>query len=120
MFTRRRGVPANGTLYLKIGEVACTESGIDAMTNLTLVGISVHVNTSDGSRSYDVEVVKSPSGSPSLLNKVALPSGNTSARTAALSDAISAGDELGVRLVLSTGSGASSFDKIVVAVRVKR
>jgi hypothetical protein len=120
LFSRRGRVIAGGTIFLKIGEVACSEAGIDAMTDLTLVGISVRVNASDGSRDYDFEVVTTPSGSPTPLNKVALPSGNTSARATGLSDSISAGDEIGVRAVRTLGSGASTFNHMVVAVRVKR
>lgn len=119
VFTRRTPVPAYGTLYLKTGEVSCLSAGVSAISAMTLIGISVRVDQIDGSRTYDIEVVKNPSGVPTVLGSLNLGAAKTNHRDD-LSVLVSAEDELGARLVRATGTGMSTFNDIVVAVRFKR
>lgn len=114
-------MPFGGTLYLNTGEVSCLSAGVTAMSAMTLTSISVRVDVADGgSRTYDIEVVKSPSTSPSLLGSLNLGTAVSNHRDD-LSVALNAGDEFGARIVRVSGTpGKSDFNDIVVAVRFKR
>jgi hypothetical protein len=102
---------------LKTGEgVECSSAGDYIAVNMTLVAVTVEVNVVDASRAYNVEVITSPSGTPSVVGTLNLPTSTRGAGTVSLSAAVAAGSEIGVRMVRSSGSGGSSFDDINVTV----
>jgi hypothetical protein len=83
-----------------------------------ITGISIRVDTIDASRAYQVQVVTDPDGAVASVATLALPVSTQSARTVALSVAIAAGTSWGVRIVRTSGSGASSFNDLAVLVEV--
>jgi hypothetical protein len=83
-----------------------------------ITGISIRVDVVDASRAYQVQVVTNPDGAPASVATLALPVSTQSARTVALSAAIAAGTSWGVRIVRTSGSGASTFNDIAVLVEV--
>ena len=119
-FGRSGKVTGGGTIYLRWPDaVACSAAGFDAMRACTLKGISCRVDTADGSRNYNIEVVKDPDGVPALLGSALALNGVASNRRTDLNAAIAAGDSVGVRVVRSSGSGSSSFSSIVVLIELE-
>lgn len=118
-YTRNNKVPGSGTRYLRTGQgVDCSSAGDRLIRDVKITGISIRTNVSDGSRDYDVEVVSNPSGTPSVLATLALPSGSNSEGDDTLAVDVSAPTEIGVRLVRTSGSGSSAFNRINVNVQV--
>lgn len=118
-YTRASTVPGSGTRYLR------TSDGIDVSTcgdrliqDVRITGISIRVDSADASRSYTVEVLSDPSGTPAVLASLTLPVSSTGAGRNDLAVFVTAPTEIGVRVVLATGSGASSFSNINVNVQV--
>jgi len=115
-FTHDSGVPGGGTRYLRTGQgIVCSSAGIRIDPASTIAIVTIRVDVSDGSRNYDVEVISTPSGSPSVLATLSFASGNVSAG-GTFSAAVSSGTELGVRVIRTSGSGASTFNFINVLV----
>jgi len=119
IFTSTRSTPQGGILYLEIGNVTCMRAGVTAISATNLTGISVRVDAADGGRDFDFEVVTAPSSAtPTPIGALSL-SGALSNQRDDLNVAIPAGTEWGVRVVQTSGSGRSSFRKMVVAVRLR-
>lgn len=118
VFTVDGGVTSQGTRYLRTGEgVFCSSAGINIQPAKTLSRITVQVNAVDASRAYDVQVISnSSSASPTVLATLSLPTSSLEADSGALAVAVAASTELGVRLVRSSGSGASTFKQVNVLV----
>jgi hypothetical protein len=112
------GVPGGGTLYLRGTLNACSSVGYDMMRASNITGISIRVDAADASRAYQVQVVTNPDGAPASVAVLALPVSTQAARTVAVSGAIAAGTSWGVRIVRTSGSGASSFGNLAVLVEV--
>lgn len=113
-------LPSGGLLYLKGPDgVPCSSVGHDAMRACTLKGISFRADVPDTVQAYDVEVLKNPDGTPSVLGTLAIPVSVQSARRTDLSAAITAGDSLGVRLTRTSGAAASEFDQVTVVIELE-
>ena len=96
--------------------VLCSSAGDRTNVATTLTGISVQVDAIDAARSYDIEVVSSPSGTPVVLSTLNLATSTIGTSVSGLSVAVAANTEVGVRVVRATGAGASTFNDIVVVV----
>jgi len=113
-------VPTGGVLYLRGPDaVPCSSAGWDAMRACTLKGISFRNDVVDASQTYDVEVVKNPDGTPSLLGTaLSIPTSTRSARRTDLNAAIAAGDSFGVRITRTSGASASEFNQFNVLIEL--
>jgi hypothetical protein len=119
VFTRRVKIPSQtGIMYLDIGGVNCLTAGVTAISNAELVGLSIRVEAPDATRDYDVEVILDPGGADTLLGSLSLSNALSNFRDD-LSALITAGNEWGVRIRRTSGSGRSTFTNMVVAVRVR-
>ena len=78
------------------------------------------MDIADASRAFNVEVLTSPSTSPSVLSTLNLPASNTSAYATGVTGAISANTEVGVRVKRSNGSGGSTFNYINATIVLKQ
>lgn len=112
-------VPSSGPLYLSFSGVTNSSSGLTFPRTGNITSLSVTVDSADGSRDYDLDVVRDPTGTPVSLTTLALPSGSRSAYSSSLSISITAGWELGLRMVRTSGSGDSTFNDIVAAIEVE-
>lgn len=110
------GVPGAGTRFLQAGTVATSSVGDQLPMATTLVGASIRVDVIDASRSYNLQILSSPSGVATVLATLVLPVSTISVVNFSLSVSISSNVELGARLVLATGAGASTFSNIIVNV----
>jgi len=95
--------------------VVGSTAGIIIPRACTLTGGSIKVNAADASRAFDMEILKDSSGTPTVLATIALAVSATSAYSSSLSVAIAAGDEIGIRIVRTSGSGPSTFNSEVVS-----
>lgn len=112
-------VPTGGVLYLKGPDgVPCSSAGWDAMRACTLKGISFRNDIGDAAQAYDVEVVKNPDGTPSVIGTLAIPATTRSARRTDLNAAIAAGDSFGVRITRTSGASASEFTQFNVLIEL--
>jgi len=120
VFTARQATPANGELYLEIGEVNCRAAGVTAITATLLTGLSVRVDAIDGSRNYRFEVIINPSAAvPTVVGTLNLVNAISNQRDD-LGTWIPVGTEWGVRVVKTNAAvGRSAFSKMVVAVRLR-
>lgn len=120
-FKTNGGVPGGGTRFLDRANIAVTAVPVLLHAALTLIGITIVVDTADATRTYDVEVILDPGGANTLVGSaLTLASTNTFAETRALSAAIAASATWGVRLV-RTGApgGPSDFSEVRVEVEVE-
>ena len=102
-FGRNTAVPGMGSLQLK----APGDSFVGYRTGrvVTLTGGSIHVNTPDGVRSYNMDIrINGVSAAT-----VPLVAGAVGAHTAALAVPVAAGSEITAFVVLTAGVGASTF-----------
>lgn len=108
-------VPVGGTLFLKAGQVVTSSLGFRLFGVASILrGLSIVTDIADAVRSYDLELIKDPTGSPTLIDKVSLAATNRFAVTAALSAAVASGDELGFRLLRTAGAAAvSDFNQVL-------
>jgi len=113
-------VPTGGVLYLKGPDgVPCSSAGWDAMKACTLRGISFRNDIGDAVQTYDVEVVKNPDGTPSVLGSaLSIATSVRSARRTDLNAAIAAGDSVGVRITRTSGASASEFTQFNVLIEL--
>jgi len=111
-------VPVGGTLYLRGTFVACSALGYDMMRASNITGISIRVDAADASRAYQVQVGTNPDGAFASVATLNLPVSTQAARTTAVSGAIGAGSSWGVRIVLTSGTGKSTFGNVAVLVEV--
>lgn len=98
-------MPGGGTLQLEYSGDSLV--GQRQITAGTITGASIQVNVADGARSYNLSIRVNGVE----VETVALPSGSTGAHDATLSSAVVAGDLVTAFLVLTAGSGASTFDE---------
>lgn len=121
-YTYDKGVPSVGTQYLRTGEAVFVSAAGDWIaSSSTLTAITIKVNIPDPAISYNVEVLTSPSGTPTVIGTLALPVTSDTAGVTSLSAPISAGTEIGVRLVRSAGpTSKSEFNEINVTVILVR
>ena len=116
--THHNGVPAGGTRYLRVGQNIVTSSaGFHLPKDSTLRSITLQVNVVDNLRSYNIEVLKDPAGrlgAPVVLATLPLATGSLNNIANTLAVNVVAADELGARIVRATGTGRSSFRRIVV------
>lgn len=118
VFGNFSGVPAGGTLYLRCGQGAFSNSApYRLFRDGVITGASIRVDTADASRDYDMEIVDDPTGSPSVLATLSM-SNVVGVTNGALSAVVSSDDDIGVRLVRTSGAGASSFTNITVLVEI--
>lgn len=114
-YTSNGGVTGSGTRYLGTANgVFVSSAGDFSIENLILHGISINVDSTDGSRTFTVQVLTSPSTSPTVIASLTLPLSTRMASTTSLAVAIPSGTEIGVRVIRATGSGSSSFNDMVV------
>ena len=121
-YTNSNGVPNGGTRFYRTGEGARVSSvGDVADAALIIRAVVSSVDVADTDRTYTVEVVSDPSGSPSVLATFTI-DGNTSRfeKSTGLSVNIPVDTEFGVRVVRASGAGASSFSIHNVNVLVER
>lgn len=112
-------VPTGGVLYLRGPDaVPCSSAGWDAMRACTLKGISFRNDIGDASQSYDIEVVKNPDGTPSVIGTLAIPTTTRSARRTDLNAGIAVGDSFGVRITRTSGAAASEFTQFNVLIEL--
>ena len=122
-YTHGGGVPDGADQYLRLGVgVFSSEDGDLLTADGQIRGISVAVDAQDSVRGYDVEILSDPSGvggtGPTVEATLSLATNTLRARDRTLSVAVSGLLDLGVRLVRTSGAGASSFGEIVVLVEV--
>jgi hypothetical protein len=85
----------------------------------TFRGLTVTVDTAEATNNYDVELISDPTGARTLIGSaLTLTAGNRTAKRRDQSAAIVADTEIGARVVLSSGSGASTFSDVVVVVEL--
>lgn len=84
--------------------------------NCTLYAISVEVDVIDTVRTFDIEILTDPSGAGVVIGTLALPTSSRGASVTGLSAAVTAGTEIGARIVRSSSSGGSTFNAVVVNV----
>jgi hypothetical protein len=109
-------VPGGGTRYLQAGGVNVSSASDIIIRAANVTAISIEVDTADAARSYTVEVITNPSGIPVSIATLTLPVSVRTANTTAVSGAVPAATEVGVRLVRATGVGAATFNDVVVLV----
>lgn len=121
-YTHSSGVPGGaGIRFLRTGQgVVCSSAGDRLGLATRIVGISVEVDDPDGTRPYDIEILRDPSGSgtfpPTPLATLSLPVGTIGVSTFALSVSVPVNTEFGARLVRTAGMGTSTFSDINVSV----
>ena len=82
--------------------------------------ISIAVDMADSSNTYSVDVVTTPGGGgEATIATLSLAATNRTAYNTALSGAIAAGNEIGVKLTRTAGSGVSAFTYATVTVESK-
>jgi len=117
-FTVDDGVPNGGGRYLRLGEgVFSSQAGAMLTGDGELNGISFVADAADGSRDYDLEILSDPAGAPVVLATLPI-SGVQRNRVRGLAVSIVGLTEVGARLVRTSGSGPSSFNRVVVTVEV--
>lgn len=117
-----QAVPGGGTRFLKTGQgVPCSSAGDRYPSPITITAISVQVNNSDVTRTYDFTVNTNPSGTVGVTTPtaavVSLPTSTFAATTNGLSVTIPANTEIGVIATRTSGSGGSSFNDFNVIVQ---
>jgi hypothetical protein len=111
-FNQDKRVPSNGTLFLKAGEVATSAVPWVLATDATLAAISFAVDKVE-TNDYTVEVLVNGSVAAGAV----LTAGNTKV-VSATAVALSANDELSLRLVRTSGSGRSVFRNTLVNIQL--
>jgi hypothetical protein len=102
---------------LRVGQgVLSSSCGDRIAVSSTLTTITVEVDVVDASRSYTIDILSDPAGTPAVLGSLTLPINVRGASTTALSVAIIADTEIGARIVRASSSGGSTFNSIVVNV----
>jgi hypothetical protein len=119
-FTISNGVPTSGTRYANVGQnVLSSEVGIRLPAASTLVGITYSADATPGaSRTYDVEVISDPAGTPSIEATLAIGNAESADSRRDLSVAIGATTLLGVRMTRQADAGSSSFTDVVIIVEL--
>lgn len=119
-FSTDGGVPNGGTRYLDRVGIACTSVPVLLPAAATLIGLTIVVDSADGARTYEAEVVSDPAGAPVLIGSaLTLATGTTSNSRRDLSATIGAGVLWGVRARRSAGTGPSSFSNLRIEVEVQ-
>jgi hypothetical protein len=118
-FTIVGGVPGGGLRFLDYQNVATLSAGFVLPFAANLMGISVAVDTV-AVNSYNIEILRNPTvAAPIVLGTLSLDTGERTDFRRDLSVAIPAGAEIGARMVLSAGAGASAFLSGVVSVELE-
>jgi hypothetical protein len=101
--------------------VFSSEVGIRMPAAATLRGITYSADDVPGStRTYDVEVISDPAGTPAVLGSaLGVGTGISAASRRDLSAAIGATTLIGVRLNRTAGTGKSTFNDVVVLVELE-
>jgi hypothetical protein len=108
-------VPVYGTQYLRNGRDVVTSSAGDRISkNSNLTALTVQLDQVDSSRSYKLEIMTESSLTGSVLNYVTIPTDTLGVHDTGITGAVSAGTEIGARLVRDSGSGESTFHNIIV------
>jgi hypothetical protein len=116
-YFREAAVGTGGTLYLKTGQnLQCSEAGDRISKDSVLRTITIEVNVGDSLQTYDIEILRDPSGSPTVIATLSLPTSTKGIYTNSLSVNITAGWEIGARIVRTLGGSASAFNSINVTV----
>jgi hypothetical protein len=111
------GVPTAGTRYMVTGDGVATSAAGDRISRDSRIRtITVEVQQIDTARSFDIEILSTPSGTPTLLSSLTLPVSTKGAIVTSLDVAVSAGTEIGARIVRATGTGQSSWNEANVTV----
>ena len=121
-FFSDQNVPGGaGLRYLKVGQgVPSSVVGFRLPAAAILRGITIYTDAVDAIRTFDIEAVKDPSGVPVVLGTaLALPTGVDNASRRDLAGAIAISDEIGVRIVRTSGAGPSSFSSFTVVLEVE-
>lgn len=108
----------SGIRFLKVGDVFTSATGYNLFEAITLTGISLRTNISDATNDYDLEILSSPSSSPTVIATLSYPSGTISTSTT-VSVAISAGTEIGARMVRTAGAGSSDFSDYIALLKLE-
>lgn len=113
-YTHEAGVPESGTRYLKSGSIVCSSCGDRLPTDSTLCAISIKVDSVDTTRTYDAQIITSPSATPVVISTLSLPLNTIGLSTNSVLVGIPADTEVGVRLFKTGGIGESTFNAIDV------
>jgi hypothetical protein len=114
-YTSSLGIPSGGTRYLRSGQdIASSLCGDFIPNDSTLTTISVQLNEPDDISTYEIDIISSPSGTPTVINSLLLPLSTQNIAVTNLTSNIPANTEIGVRVVRLTGSGESQFRSITV------
>jgi len=119
-FGHDKGVPGGGGVQYLFASNKVNSNQVGHLLTAagTLLGISVSVDELDAARSYDVEVISDPAGSPAILGTLNLATSTLTNSRRDLAVAIGAAVTWGVRITLASGSGDSTFKKLLVNVEV--
>lgn len=116
-FSHNAGVPSFGTRYLRYGQgVPSSQAGFRMIATGRLRGITVQIDTPD-TEDYVIEVLTDPAaraGSPVVIGSLSLPAGGLFNVDRTFLAAVTASDEIGVRIRRTTGATASVFTAINV------
>jgi hypothetical protein len=104
--------PAVGVRFLRLIQDTNTgDVGFTLTAAATLIGLTISVDFAHPTNEYTVEMLSDPTGKqgsgPTVIGTLVLAATNRNAWRRDLSVAIAAGAELGVRVVRTSGSGAS-------------
>lgn len=118
-FTLVGGVPGGGLRFLDYQNTATSSAGLVLPFATNLIGITVAVDAV-AVNSYDIEILRDPTAAaPVVLGTLALDTGERTDFRRDLSVAIPAGAEIGARMVLSAGAGASTFLAGIISVELE-
>ena len=101
---------------MKAGGVTVSSASDIIIRAANVTAISIEVDVADATRSFTVDVITDPSGTPTSIATLTLPVSSRTATTTSVSGAVAAATEVGVRLVRATGAGAATFNDVVVLV----
>jgi hypothetical protein len=85
----------------------------------TLIGITYSADAADASRTYDVEVISDPAGTPAILGSALNINNETADSRRDQNASIGATTLIGVRITRQTGTGPSSFTDVIVIVELE-
>jgi hypothetical protein len=121
-YSNSNGVPVAGIRFYRSGQGVRVSSCGDTIPYATVLkSISSAVATADTARTYDVDVVLDPSGTPTILATLTIDGNNGRfEQVNGLAVSIPANSEIGIQVVLATGAGASSFNDHNVSIMLER
>lgn len=106
--TMANRVPDNGVRYLRVGDVATSAAPVVLDSGVTVTGLSLSVDVADGSRTYDLEVLRNGS----IVGTLTLPLSTKSITASSLAISMAGGDEIAARIRRISGSGPSSYRRV--------